>query len=86
MSDSYKEKGKYRTFRVAGQHLHDIVNLYRLFLFTPLELFEIRAIIGKLVPVKVSIPALVEEDDEEPEYSATQKGKRKAAPTDDSEL
>lgn len=39
---------------------------------------------GRLLPVKVSLPALVEDDDEEPDYSV-QKGKRKAAPTDGSE-
>lgn len=51
---------------------------------SPLANYGTRTI-GKLLPVKVSLPALVEDDDDEPEYSSTQKGKRKAAPIDDSE-
>lgn len=34
--------------------------------------------IGNLQPVKVALPSLVEDDDDEPELSAVQRGKRKA--------
>lgn len=84
-------KGKWRVIPTLETRLHASVRpntytaipqLHRSFL-QPCDYFNHN--IGKLLPVKVSLPALVEEDDEEPEYSASQKGKRKAAPIDGSE-
>lgn len=87
------ESGEWRVFLRIEIYLHYAVNsdVHDLFHRKRSDMSTLSATsetcittTGGLLPIKVSLPALVEDDDEEPDHSV-QKGKRKAAPTDGSE-